>query len=128
MLSKVLGRGHPSNAQPLVFPDVPGYTPGVDLESRHSSGELGNDDSTGLLEKLHQLESRTATERREAFEAGKQQGEQQARAALQPVLERLNASITGVLEMRPDLRRRARGRGRTGRLGGGWLIPGRRSY
>jgi flagellar assembly protein FliH len=74
---------------------------------RQRPGDKGNDDSAGLRERLHRLESQTAAERREAFDAGKQQGEQQARAALQPVLERLNASIAGVLEMRPDLRRRA---------------------
>jgi flagellar assembly protein FliH len=107
MLSKVLGRGHTSGAEPLVFPDVPGYKPGADLEPRRRSGDKGNDDSAGLWEKLHQLESRTATERREAFEAGQQQGEQKARAELQPVVERLNASVIQILEMRPDLRRRA---------------------
>jgi flagellar assembly protein FliH len=107
MLSKVLARGDAGSAQAFVFPDLAGYKPGVDLEPRHRSPDSGNDDSVELLEKLHQLESRTAAERREAFEAGKLQGDQQARAALQPVLERLNASIVEVLEMRPDLRRRA---------------------
>jgi flagellar assembly protein FliH len=112
MLSKVLTRGHTASARALVFPDVvfpdvSGYKPGADLESRHGSGDRGNDDSAGLREKLRQLEARTATGRREAFEAGKHQGEQQARAAIQPVLERLNASIIEVLEMRPDLRRHA---------------------
>src|ERR1019366_6755337 len=111
MLSKVLGRGHTSSAQPLVFPDVPGYKPGVDIrvssESRDHPANRGNNDSAGLWEKLNELESRAATERREAFEAGRQQGEQEARAQLHPVLERLNASVTEVLAMRPDLRRRA---------------------
>jgi flagellar assembly protein FliH len=107
MLSKVIARAHTANAHALVFPDLTGYKPGADLELRQRSGDKGNDDSAGLRERLHQLESQTAAERREAFDAGKQQGEQQARAALQPVLERLNASIAGVLEMRPDLRRRA---------------------
>ena len=111
MLSKVLGRGHTSSAQPLVFPDVPGYKPGVDIrvssESRDHPANRGNNDSAGLWEKLNELESRAATERREAFEAGRQQGEQEARAQLHPVLERLNASVIQVLGMRPDLRRRA---------------------
>jgi flagellar assembly protein FliH len=107
MLSKVIARGHTANAQALVFPDLAGYKPGANLELRQRPEDRGNDDSAGLRDRLHQLESQMATERREAFEAGKQQGEQQARAALQPVLERLNASIARVLEMRPDLRRRA---------------------
>ena len=49
-----------------------------------------------------------ADARREAFEAGREQGEQQARAELNPVLERLNASIAEVVAMRPDLRARPR--------------------
>jgi flagellar assembly protein FliH len=110
MLSKVLRLGHTAGAQTLVFPDLTGYKPGADLESRDrpaNRGNGGDDDSAGLREELHQLELRTAAERREAFETGKRQGEQQVRAELQPVLERLNASITEVLGMRPDLRRRA---------------------
>jgi flagellar assembly protein FliH len=108
MLSKVLGRGHTSTAQPLVFPDLAGHDPGADLESRNRrAGDEGNDDSAGLRAKLHELESRAASERRDAFEKGKRQGEQQARAELQPVLERLHASVIEVLGMRPDLRRRA---------------------
>jgi flagellar assembly protein FliH len=107
MLSKVLSRGHTASAQPLMFPDLTGYKPGADLESRHRSADKGNDDSAGLREKLLQLELRAAAERREALQTGKNQGEQQARTELQPVLERLHASIIEVVGMRPDLRRRA---------------------
>jgi len=107
MLSKVLSRGHRASARSIVFPDLTGYKPGVDLDSRPRSEDKGNDDSARLREKLRQLELRTATERREAFDAGKSQGEQQARAELQPVLERLHASIIEILGMRPDLRRQA---------------------
>ena len=42
-----------------------------------------------------------------AFDSGRVQGEQQARAALAPVLERMNASIAEVMGLRPELRRRA---------------------
>ena len=48
-----------------------------------------------------------ATERRDSFEAGRRQGDQQTRAELVPVLERLDASIAEITAMRPDLRRRA---------------------
>lgn len=109
MLSKVISRSDTSSARTLVFPQLAGYD--RERDRRQSSGESNdsadNNESAVLREKLRQLESQAATERREAFEAGKQQGEQQARAELQPVLERLNASITQVLAMRPDLRRRA---------------------
>jgi flagellar assembly protein FliH len=76
------------------------------LGATEGAGRDVNDDA-GLRQKLQQLEGRTTVERREAFEAGKQQGEQQARAEIQPVLERLNASIVEVLAMRSDLRTRA---------------------
>jgi flagellar assembly protein FliH len=120
MLSKVISRANTEGAQPVIFRNLTGYVAGADVhgtseKSTDLSGGKGSDDSAGLRERLQQLESRIATERQEAFEAGKQQGEQQgklqgeqqARAELQPVLERLNASITEILGMRPDLRRRA---------------------
>ena len=53
------------------------------------------------------LEAAAETAKREAFEAGRQQGEQQARGELAPVIERMNASIAEVIGMRPELRRRA---------------------
>jgi flagellar assembly protein FliH len=115
MLSKVLSRADAGIVQPLVFRDLAGYKPGADI--RETSGsiqgaargepETGGNEGAGLREKLRQLESKTAAEREEAFEAGKQQGRQEARAELQPVLDRLNASVTQVLGMRSDLRRRA---------------------
>jgi flagellar assembly protein FliH len=107
MLSKVLARSRTADARTLVFPDLAGYKPGADLEPRRRAGDGESNDSAELRERLHQLESQMAAERREAFDSGKLQGEQETRAALQPVLERLNASIIDVLEMRPDLRRRA---------------------
>ncbi len=112
MLSKVLSRGGAAGVQPFVFADLPGYEPGFDVrglseDSRAGPDSNANDDSAGLRDKLRQLEAQTAAERREAFETGRHQGEQQARAELQPVLERLNASIAEILGMRSDLRRRA---------------------
>ncbi len=60
-----------------------------------------------LLGKVRELEAGLAAAKREAFEAGRMQGEQSARAAAEPVLERMNASIAATLNLRPDLRRRA---------------------
>lgn len=57
--------------------------------------------------KLRALEAGMAAAKRESFDAGYREGEQNARAALIPVFERMNASIAGVLSMRPELRRRA---------------------
>jgi flagellar assembly protein FliH len=107
MLSKVLSRHEssvPGAAQTMVFPHLTGYDreARVPPENAHESG-----DAADLREKLQELESRTAIAHREAFDAGKQQGDQHARTELEPVLERLNASITQILGMRPGLRRRA---------------------
>jgi flagellar assembly protein FliH len=109
MLSKVIGRGDAGSVQALVFPQLTGNERGK--QDRGPSSDLretrGPDESAELRERLQQLELQTSAERREAFEAGRHQGEKQAGAELQPVLERLNASITQVLAMRPELRRRA---------------------
>jgi flagellar assembly protein FliH len=112
MLSKVISRGEAGGAQLMVFPHLTGYDReaerrGSSEESRDRTGNEGNNESAGLREKVHQLESQMARERGEAFEAGKHQAEQEARGELQPVLDRLNRSITEVLAMRSDLRRRA---------------------
>jgi flagellar assembly protein FliH len=113
MLSKVLRCGDASNVQLLVFPSLAGYRTGADVHASlegsldRSGNNEQNDTNTSLRQELHQLEAQAATERREAFEAGKNQGEQQARAELQPVMERLNSSIAQVLAMRSDLRQRA---------------------
>lgn len=48
-----------------------------------------------------------AAAQRDAFDAGRHQGEQDAGAALSPVMARLNASIAEVVGLRPELRRRA---------------------
>lgn len=97
--------------QPFVFPDLPGYRPGADV---HATMEQSlrpvpkeTEDGAAIREKVRQLELQSANERREAFETGRRQGEEQARADLQPVLDRLNASIAEILSMRSDVRRRA---------------------
>ena len=110
MLSKVLSRRDAGAVQAIVFPVV---TPGeAGLRPRAGNSleearEQGSGDALALREKLHRFEYRAATERRDSLEAGRRQGDQEARAELLPVMERLNASIAGIIAMRPDLRRRA---------------------
>lgn len=65
------------------------------------------DNSAHLLEKIRALEAATEAAKREAFEAGHRKGEQEARAALTPILTRLNASVAEITGMRPELRRLA---------------------
>jgi flagellar assembly protein FliH len=109
MLSKVLNRKDAAHVQAMVFPPMTG---GADHRSREETGaegvaDRGAENVAGLRESLHQLQASAVAERREAAEAGRRQGDQEARAELLPVMERLNASIAEIVGMRSDLRRRA---------------------
>ncbi len=108
MLSKVLSRRDSANVRAMVYP-LPGagaVARGATAVGAAEAGQ-GAGEIAALREKVRQLESRLATERREALDSGRQQGDQQARAELQPVLERLNKSISEIVALGPDLRRRA---------------------
>jgi flagellar assembly protein FliH len=104
MLSKVLTGAGVSKAQPFVLPKLGPRS----FEAAPDSGNSTSDEpALAFPARQAQLDADLAAAKRESFEAGRQLGEQQARADLQPVLERLNASLTEVLAMRPDLRRNA---------------------
>jgi flagellar assembly protein FliH len=60
-----------------------------------------------MRERIQQLEAELAAARRNSFDAGQRQGEQQARAELAPVIERMNASIAEITGLRADIRLRA---------------------
>ena len=112
MLSKVLGRNAgAADVKTLVFTDLAGYKAGTDvhagLEKAFERPAPAEEADTLMRERLRGLEAQAAAERREAFENGRHQGEQQARAELQPVLERLNNSIAEIAGLRADIRRRA---------------------
>jgi flagellar assembly protein FliH len=111
MLSKVLKGTDARQAPAMSFSAalLPAAQLRPPLSAHSASGERpsGAGDQSNLLEKIRTLEAEMAGARREAFDAGRQQGEQLARAALAPVLERLNASIAETVGMRPELRRRA---------------------
>jgi flagellar assembly protein FliH len=106
MLSKVLNRADAANVQTMVFPLVNGVT---DRQPRtdESGADRGGENVAGLRDSLHRLQISAVAERREATEAGRRQGDQEARAEMLPVMERLNASIAEIVGMRSDLRRRA---------------------
>jgi flagellar assembly protein FliH len=109
MLSKVLNRRDAANLQAMVFPLVNGVADHADSWSREeeSGAGRGGENVADLRESLHQLQVSAVAERREAAEAGRRQGDQEARAELVPVMERLNAAIAEIVGMRSDLRRRA---------------------
>lgn len=114
MLSKVIGRGSgAAEARPFLFADLPGYRPGAEISAiigqspQSGDSEIQSDGVVALRNRLRQLESQAAAAHRDAFESGRQQGEQQARAEIQPVLARLADSIAQILGMRADIRHRA---------------------
>jgi flagellar assembly protein FliH len=104
MLSKVLARAATSGIEAFVFPQLAEHHD-VALHSR-SIGDPG-EEGASLREKLDSLEARSAEAGRAAFEAGKQEGQQLARAELQPVLARLHAATVEVLALRSELRHKA---------------------
>jgi flagellar assembly protein FliH len=107
MLSRVLTGRDAARAQPAAFPLLQ-VSP---CEPASHRGVAANDASgegmSALRERIGQLEAQLANERRESFEAGRKQGDQQARAEIQPILERLNQSIVEIVSLRPEMRRRA---------------------
>jgi flagellar assembly protein FliH len=105
MLSKVLSGRDTERAQPIVFSPV-----GGGIEQRHQSRRndpAPGEDSHALRDQIHRLETEAAAAKKDAFEAGRKQGEQQSRLELAPVLERLHASIAESIGMRHEIRRRA---------------------
>ena len=102
MLSKVLTGADVSRAQPAVFAlATPGQPP---LPAREPSADA---ELHLLRAHIQQLECEAASEKQRAFEAGRREGEQSARAEVSSVIERMNASIAGLAEHRRELRCRA---------------------
>jgi flagellar assembly protein FliH len=107
MLSKVLSGRDTARAQPIVFATADGgsFEPrGSESPRNNAAADQEND---ALREKIRHLEAKVAAAQQESFEAGRNQGEQQARRDLAPVLERLHASVTEVTGMRHEIRMRA---------------------
>jgi flagellar assembly protein FliH len=103
MLSKVLSRNDAAGIKAMAFASVGRESIGDHLPRERADHE----EAASLREKVQQLEARSAAERREAFEAGRHEAAKQARAELDVVAQRLNASIAEVVGMRADLRRAA---------------------
>jgi flagellar assembly protein FliH len=108
MLSKVLSGLDSARAQAAIFPFVslnPAMESGFEVQAPSiSEAPVVTADTSALEQTIQHLESQLDRVRAEAFEAGRQQGDHQAKSALQPVLERLNASIAGIMAMRSEVR------------------------
>jgi len=64
-------------------------------------------ENNALQGRIRQLEAEVAAAKRDSFEAGRKQGEQQARAETAPVLERLTVSLAELAGLRQELRLKA---------------------
>jgi flagellar assembly protein FliH len=107
MLSKVLSHRNSGRIQAFVFPTLAGFETGRGRSAARDELRPGDTEIAALQEKLRQVENQAGADHHRALEEGRRQGEQQSRAELQPVLERLNVSITEIAAIGPDLRRRA---------------------
>ncbi len=109
MLSRVLKGDRARQLQPMAFAQAQhaALAPEFSTPARVPQPPVNPAHEGELNDRIRALEDALAATKREAFEAGRQQGEQAARAAIEPVLERMNAAIAAILNMRPELRRRA---------------------
>ncbi len=100
MLSKVLSPEDRQRVQPIVFQSVGEQLP-------QPAGREPTPDDAVWKEKFRDLEQRLLKEKREAFEAGRREGEQRSHTELAPVVENLNRSVTDLVAVRAEMRKRA---------------------
>src|SRR5277367_913753 len=106
MLSKVLsGRDRP-RAEPLAFSPVSVRHSGS-APQEDQSAVAAESETRVLQERVRDLESELTGARRDSFEAGRRQGDQQARVETAPILDRLNASLTQLAALRQEIRLKA---------------------
>ncbi len=104
MLSKVLKGSGARHIPAMTFAEAlaPVRQPRPD-----SSTTPASEEQSVLLNRIRTLEAELAATRQAAFESGRIKGEQDASAAIAPLIARLNASIADVMALRPELRRGA---------------------
>ena len=108
MLSKVLSGRDAERAQPLVFSFAAAETMAPpSRDSAAKKDDAAEVENRTLRASVERLQHEVAAAKRDAFESGRQAGEQKARAEIIPVMERVNASIADLTGMRQELRRRA---------------------
>jgi flagellar assembly protein FliH len=107
MLSKVLSGRDTDRAQPLMFSAVSQCRTEPPPEGEPSDNPALERENNALRDRVRQLEAELVATKRDAFEAGRRQGDQQARAETAPILERLGASLMEITGMRHELRLKA---------------------
>lgn len=114
MLSRVLsGRGRErvevatfAQAAPKYSETLPHVFDSAGEDQPDAASDTENE-LRALHLQLHQLQAELPVAKREAFEAGCRQGEQQARGEITPVIERMNSSIADLSGLRAEMRRLA---------------------
>lgn len=105
MLSKVISGRSLISAPAAVFPTLSGPPPAPGAPAQFSRD--GDAERRGFEEAITRLEAANAVARNDGFAAGREEGLAHARAEVQPIIERMNSSITEMTSLRSDLRRRA---------------------
>ena len=105
MLSKVISGGEAFEIRPLEFPQVGPPAPEPARSAAPAVGSSG--ESAELQAMVQRLQAEIPNIQRQAFDAGRAEGIERARAEIDPVIARLNASIAEIAGMRAEMRRRA---------------------
>jgi flagellar assembly protein FliH len=107
MLSRIISGKDADRAEPLIFRpahhfDLPQTTDQPEEDAAQTDSELHD-----LRDQVRHLHAELDKAKRDSFETGRRQGDQQARTEIGPVIERVNASVTELIGLRPEMRRRA---------------------
>jgi flagellar assembly protein FliH len=104
MLSKVLTGRDAAEAAPFIAADAGSSARPQPVRPGFPAPAAAMAEAVATIQRL---EAELVNARRQALEAGRAEGEQRARADLEPVLARMNASIVELAGMRSEMRRRA---------------------
>jgi flagellar assembly protein FliH len=94
-----------AQAPAFDFPDV--SAPSGPAARSPLPAETQGSDLLSAQAVIKRLEQEVAAARRQGLEAGRAEGEQQARAEFEPVIAKMNSAIAELAGMRSEMRRRA---------------------
>jgi flagellar assembly protein FliH len=104
MLSKVLSGRDAERAQPMALTSVAIRKSEPIPEAEQPGNPELERENRALRDRLLQVETELVVAKRDLFEAGRRQGEQQGRSEATPIVERLAASLAELTAMRHEIR------------------------
>jgi flagellar assembly protein FliH len=107
MLSKVLTGRDAGRALPLMFAAVSHCRVEPPAAPDGAENSTLEQESPALRDRILQLEAELAAAKRDSFDAGRREGDRQARAETAPIVERLGASLSEITGMRHEIRLQA---------------------